>query len=254
MALPQLRPLCREPGNVTARAAVIAHTVLAAFPTEAQERLASCIDIVWLQQGRYLAEAGADASTIYLPLPPTLLSRHLFLRDGRSVALGLVGRGGIVGLWAAAGLSTIRCDAVVRAAGNAVRVPIDRFRKEVERSVEVQAVVLGQIQSAAADAMQAATCIAFHSARGRCATTLLRVDDALGGAQDIPLSHETLADLLGVRRATVTLLLGSLRRQGLIDTRRSHVQLGNRADVEREACECYRTLREVDASVVDLRP
>lgn len=251
MALAALQPSSHDSRSVIAPAAAAANTVLAMFPADTQERLSSCLDIVWLQQGRYLAEAGADASTIYLPLPPTLLSRHIFLRDGRSVGLGLVGRGGIAGLWAAAGLTTIRCEAVVRMAGKAVSLRRDLFRKEVERSPAVQAVVLQQIQSAAADAMQAATCIACHSARGRCATMLLRVEDALGGGRDIPLSHESLADLLGVRRATVTLLLGSLRRQGLIETRRSHVQLADRADLEREACECYHVLREISAAVIE---
>jgi CRP-like cAMP-binding protein len=87
-------------------------------------------------------------------------------------------------------------------------------------------------------------CNMFHTVGQRCIRWLLAVDDLLGGAGCIPLTHELLATMLGVRRPTVTLTLPSLRRAGLLDEERGRLLIRDRGRLEAACCECYGTMRD----------
>lgn len=216
---------------------------LGRLPEAVQARLSPHMQTVWLQPGVQLGEPGAPLPGVYFPLPCTLISRQVLLPGGETVCVGLMSDHTAVGSWEALGVAAMPWVAVARSAGHAARIPTDILRDEARRSADLRILLLRHAQATASEAAHTAACIAFHPTERRCATLLLRLDDALGGRQIIPIAQERLSELLGVRRPTVTTLLGGWRRKGLIETRRNAVVLGSRPEMGKQACECYDVLR-----------
>jgi CRP-like cAMP-binding protein len=98
-------------------------------------------------------------------------------------------------------------------------------------------------------AYQSIACNALHSAEERMCRWLLMTQDRAGGAE-LPLTHEFLAEMLGVRRPTVTLIAGTLQRAGLIDARRGMIRVADRQELESASCECYRLVRNLYGRVM----
>jgi CRP-like cAMP-binding protein len=160
------------------------------------------------------------------------------LRETSGASALLIGREGIVGGFAAAACAPATCNAEVHIGGRASRMSAATFRYALEDSLAMRRLAARFDSSIMAQAQQTALCNAAHQVEGRICRWLLEVHDR-GGNGKIPLTQSTIAQMLGVRRTTVTLVAGRLERDGVLTCRRGYMQIINRDELERRSCECY---------------
>jgi len=169
----------------------------------------------------------------------SLVSR---LESGHALEVGLIGRDGVVGTALIPGITTMACDGIVQIPGSAQRVSADVLRGLLLANQSLHSAFGRFVQLLLARSMQMSVCNVFHDVERRCVRWLLAVDDLIADGE-IPLTHDELALVLGVRRPTVTLVLGSLQRVGLIHERRGRIVIADRARLEAASCECYQVMR-----------
>jgi CRP-like cAMP-binding protein len=174
--------------------------LLAHLPPEVFARLAPHIQSVHLERQEVLFRAQEPLTTVYFPdtAVVSLVSR---LESGQSLEVGLVGRNGIVGTALLPGDTTMTCDGIVLVPGLARRIGADVLRRELLANESLYVAVGRFVQVLLVRSMQMSVCGAFHELERRCIRWLLTVDDLNG---EIPLTHDGLATMLGVRRPTVT--------------------------------------------------
>jgi CRP-like cAMP-binding protein len=189
-----------------------------------------------------LLRAHEPLTTVYLP-DTAVVSLVCRLESGEALEVGLVGWDGIVGTAFFSGVATTTYDALVLIPGSACRLSVDVLRRELFGDVSAYATIERFVHVLLVRSMQLAVCNAFHEIEGRCMRWLLTVDDLVGNTE-IPVTHEGLATILGVRRPTVTLVLGSLQRAGLIRERRGGIVIKDRSRLEAASCQCYRVMRD----------
>jgi CRP-like cAMP-binding protein len=160
------------------------------------------------------------------------------LRDDAGAGGILVGRDGIVGAFAAAAAAPAICDAEVQIAGRASRMPASVFRHILDQNPAIRSLAAKFDGAVLAQAQQTALCNAAHPVEARICRWLLEVQDRCGGSK-IPLTQATLAQMLGVRRTTVTLVNGHLEAAGILNCRRGFVEVISREKLEQGSCECY---------------
>jgi CRP-like cAMP-binding protein len=141
------------------------------------------------------------------------------------------------------GFTTMTCDGIVLIPGAARRITADVLRRGLLANESLYSAVGRFVQVLLIRSMQMSVCNAFHEIKRRCVRWLLTVDDLIANGE-IPLTQEELATMLGVRRPTVTLVMGSLQRAGLIQERRGRILIRDRSRLEAASCECYRVLRD----------
>ena len=216
--------------------------LLAHLPPEIFGRLAPYLQPVRLQQQEVLFRAQEPLETVYFPdtAVVSLVSR---LESGQALEVGLVGRDGVVGAALFPGITTMTCDGIVLILGSARRINADVLRRELLANESLHSAIGRFVQVLLVRSMQMSVCNAFHEIERRCVRWLLTVNDLIAEGE-IPLTHEGLATMLGVRRPTVTLVLGSLQRAGLIHERRGRILIGDRSRLEAASCECYRVMRD----------
>jgi CRP-like cAMP-binding protein len=161
------------------------------------------------------------------------------MKDGDTVEVLTIGREGMVGFELLMGSAVASVDAFVQVAGAvAQRLPVDAFRREMDRKGSLFRLVSVYAQAALGQIVQTAACNRLHDSRGRCARWLLLTHDRVDSDQFL-LSHEFLAFMLGVQRSTVTLIAGTLQKAGLIRYVHGRVTIVDRSGLEDAACECY---------------
>ncbi|MGB6536445.1 MAG: Crp/Fnr family transcriptional regulator [Xanthobacteraceae bacterium] len=153
----------------------------------------------------------------------------------------LVGRDGIVGGFAAAAVPAT-CDAEVRIGGQAARIAATAYRDILDQNLSIRRYAARFDSAMMAQAQQTALCHAAHSVEERICRWLLEVQHR-SGSSAVPLTQNTLAQMLGVRRTTVTLVAGRLEAAGVIKCHRGYVQIMDQAELERHSCECYSRVR-----------
>jgi CRP-like cAMP-binding protein len=167
-----------------------------------------------------------------------VVSMTLPLKQGTVSEVALIGREGIVGAFAAAASAPSPSNAEVRIAGAASRISAKAFRDATAESVGLRRHVARCNSGLMAQVQQSASCNAAHVVDARLCRWLLEMQDRAG--DKLPLTQESFAQLLGVRRTTVTLAASKLQECGAIECRRGYVRIANRALLERYACGCYR--------------
>ncbi|MGE0062026.1 MAG: Crp/Fnr family transcriptional regulator [Xanthobacteraceae bacterium] len=215
--------------------------LLASFPADLLELARRDMRTVSLAQGRVLYEVGAPVDTIYFP-QTGLISLLIVTEGGGMIEATTVGREGAVGLHAALGrrLSFTRVN--VQIGGSFVAVPVSRFAQHVAGNKAAHDVIMRYTEVLWAESQQTSACNAAHDASSRLCRWLLQSADRVG-SNDIPLTQEFLAQMLGVRRTTVTLLAQTMQDKGLISYSRGRITLLDRDEVEKCACECYGAMR-----------
>lgn len=163
------------------------------------------------------------------------------LREGAGAGMRLAGREAIIGGFAGIGSGPASCDAEVFAEGHASRMSALAFRHLLEQSPAIRRQASRLDSAALAQAQQTALCNAVHPVESRICRWLLELDDRIGSAR-IPLTQAALAQMLGVRRTTVTLLAGRLEAAGVIGCGRGAMLIVNRSELEHRSCECYAQL------------
>jgi CRP-like cAMP-binding protein len=164
------------------------------------------------------------------------------MSEGGTLEVATIGNEGFVGLAVHLGDGRAPMDTFVQIPGDAVRLEVRAFRRELKTCAPLRDVVGRYAQALLTQVGQSAACNRVHAAEQRCARWLLMSHDRVPG-DEIALTQEFLAEMLGMRRASVTQCAGTLRRKKLIDYRRARIRILDRTGLEKTACECYAFIR-----------
>lgn len=195
-----------------------------------------------LKQGALLQEQGETIQYVYFPHSGMISLVAVMNENDESIEVATVGREGTVGAMSGLGPRHAFNRAVVQIGGRMGRIAATYFRGAVKESMTLRDVVVRYNEILLAQYQQSAACNAFHEAGERLARWLLQTRDRIDG-DIIPLTQEFLAQMLGVRRTTVTLIARELQDRGLLRYRRGKIEIIDRAGLETRACECYQTVR-----------
>jgi CRP-like cAMP-binding protein len=198
-----------------------------------------------MEMKKVVFPAGATIGTVYFPVDSvvSLLTR---MQDDRGVEIATIGNEGLVGITVALGASVLdaRDYAVVQVPGTAVAMDVDEFRAEMDRAGPFASMMQRYARAFLTQVTQQVACNNMHSVEERCCRWILSTGDRVGTAE-FPMTHEFLSQMLGVRRASVTVTVGILQRAGLIQLRRGRLQITDRPGLEAASCECYAIVRDV---------
>jgi CRP-like cAMP-binding protein len=223
----------------------VENKILLAIPDDEFRAIRPHLESMELASHRVLHEAHEVLQDVYFP-NDGLLSLVVVLADGKTVEAGIVGKEGLVGIPAIAGLSRSPLREVVQIAGDGLRIPAATLREllattpGLHRELERFSVVLG-LQVA-----QTAACNRLHEVEKRLARWLLMAQDRVR-SELLPITHDFLATMLGTDRPSVSLVAGVLQKAGMIEYSRGSVKILNRAELEKAACECYGVIRRYGA-------
>jgi len=216
--------------------------ILAAAPREEYERLLPHLEYVELRRGDVLHGAGEHISHVYFPYSGTV-SVTVQMRDGRELEVGVVGREGMIGLPLVLGTDTAPFKSFAQVSGGAMRAAAETFRREVGRGGGLFGLLLRYAQTFFVATAQTAACNRLHTVEGRLARWLLTTRDR-AESDELDLTHDFLAAMLGVRRAGVTEAVGVLKSRGMIGLSRGHISILDAEGLGRASCECYGVVRE----------
>jgi CRP-like cAMP-binding protein len=172
-----------------------------------------------------------------------VISLVTVFEDGTTVEMATVGREGLVGVGTLLGGDTALGCYVVQVPGSALAVEASRFRSALLESRKLRLACQAFAQAFCAQLLQNVACNATHTVERRCVRRLLMSHDRSDG-DTFALTQELLAEMLGVRRSTVTLIDRALQKAGLIEYHRGAITVLDRSGLEAAACECYRVIRE----------
>jgi CRP-like cAMP-binding protein len=215
--------------------------ILATLTAADRDALLPHLRVVELPQEMVLFEAGKPVKAIYFP-HFGIVSLVVDLASGDMIEAAMVGKDGVVGGSAALNGDLSLNKAVVQLTGRASVVDVDRVRALAESSVVFRTALMRHEQFVMAQAQQSAACNASHAVEARISRWLLRCRD-LAGSNDIALTQEFLAEMMGVRRTSVSLVANTLQQAGLIKYRRGHIRVLDVEGLQDAACECYETVK-----------
>ena len=237
----------------TATAAAAGNRLLLALPGEGRERLLRLSEHVALAAGQTLYNAGGQIRHVYFPASGAVATA-VAMEDGSQVEVCLTGREGFVGLPALLGhRAASNSRAVVLAAGEAVRVGAETFAREFADAEPFRGLVLRYVLALVEEVSQSSACHRLHTVEARLARWLLEFGDR-AGRDELILTHELIAAMLGVRREGVTEIVGRLTRDGLISHCRCRIIFRDRAGLEARACECYQAVKSLLADLYETGP
>jgi len=236
-----LLPLAKR--ALSLAASVAANSLLAALPRQDYQRMLAEMDPVTLRSGEVLHEPGQRVRQVYFP-SDAHVSVLVVVEGGKVLEVGLIGREGMVGIGLALGVEYSSVRALVQGTGGALRMPAGAFLEEVARCAPLQRELHRYAYAKLVQARQTAACNRFHVVEARLARWLLMTSDRVRSAR-VHLTHEFLADVLGVRRVGVTNAAGDLQRRKLIGYHRGEITILDRPGLEAAACSCYGIVRNL---------
>ncbi|HEY2759754.1 MAG TPA: Crp/Fnr family transcriptional regulator [Pirellulales bacterium] len=223
--------------------------LLSLLPPAEFARLAPLLQGVVLTTKQILHHTQTVFEYVYFPIGG-LLSAMIVMQDGDTIGVSTIGNDGMAGLSAFNGDGYSPHDLVVQIPGNALRMDVEKFQSEANRGGLLYDVLKSYHGACAMQSAYDIACNGLHSVGQRCCRQLLCIHDRI--ATDLlPLTHESLAAMLGVRRASVTEELNSLQSRGIIDTQRGRIQLEDCPRLETLACECYGAIKQEFARLFD---
>ena len=226
--------------------------LLAALPPADWHRLRVHLEQVEMPVGTMLYEAGTVLRHVYFP-GNAIVSLVSPLSDGGCTEVAVVGNEGVVGIPLFMGGGSTPSRAVVQSAGAGFRMPGSAIREEFSRSAAVLKILLRYTQALIAQMAQTAVCNRHHSVDQQLCRLLLLSLDRLAG-NELVVTQDLIAHMLGVRREGVTEAALSLQRAKLISYRRGHITVLDRSGLEKRSCECYAVVKaEYDRLLADGR-
>ncbi|MCK1323889.1 MULTISPECIES: Crp/Fnr family transcriptional regulator [unclassified Bradyrhizobium] len=224
----------------------VENRLLAALPPADFALLAPHLRKVVLERDAVLVRSGDRINHLLFPCSGAI-AFIVDLPNGQTVATGLVGHEGAIGLTSALGASRSPLTAVVRVPGAVLQIPAAQFLPALGRSPAIASMVQIFTRSLLTQFQHVAACNALHSVEARMACWLLQIHDRANGSNLLPLTQETMSELLGVRRTTVTHVVRALRAsRALKSNRRGQLEI-DRPRLEAVACECYKVMsRRID--------
>jgi len=224
--------------------------LLAALPAAERARLFPHLEPVPMTLGDALYESGTQLSHVYFPTD-CIVSLLYVMEDGASAEIAVVGSEGIVGIALFMGGESTPSRAVVQSAGRAYRLKAEWLKAEFARSGAVQHLLLRYTQALITQMAQTAVCNRHHSVDQQLCRWLLLSLDRLS-SNELSMTQELMANMLGVRREGVTEAAGKLQNAGLIQYKRGRITVLDRRRLEERACECYGVVkREFDRLLPD---
>jgi CRP-like cAMP-binding protein len=225
-----------------------ANWLLASLPPTVLAHITPHLERVKLERKQILFRAHERLGSVYFPVTG-IVSLVAGLDSGETLDVGVTGREGLVGALALPDVSSMPCDAVVQFGGIAYRMDAGLFRQSLRNFEPLAAAVRGYAHLLLVRSMQMQVCAVFHPVEQRLTRWLLTLTDLLEG-RDIALTHELLATMLGVRRPTVTLVLGQLQRAGFVEEKRGRIVIRDRGRLEAACCPCYRWMCDQQAQIL----
>jgi CRP-like cAMP-binding protein len=217
------------------------NNLLAALPEEDYARLLPQLELVPLPLGKVLYESNSELRHVYFPTTAIVSLLYVML-DGASAEIAVVGNEGIIGVALFMGGETMPNRAVVQSAGHAYRLKGQLLKQEFNRSGELQHLLLRYTQALLTQMAQTAVCNRHHSLDQQLCRWLLLSLDRLS-SNELVMTQELIANMLGVRREGVTESAGNLQSAGLIDYHRGHITVLDRTGLEARTCECYAVVK-----------
>lgn len=215
----------------------VINQLLAALLSADYQRLQLNLELVSLKFGEVLYESGDAIEYVYFP-NDALISLLTNVDDQHALEVGLIGGEGIVGISLALGVNISAFRAVVQGEGSAMRIKSKFFVQELKNNLALEKAVHRYTRSLIAQIAQTAACNRFHVIEARLARLLLMTRDRVF-SNHFYLTHEFLANILGVRRVSITKAAYSLKQQKLIAYSRGHISIINLAGLELVSCPCY---------------
>jgi CRP-like cAMP-binding protein len=226
--------------------------LLAALPTAEFEALVAHLELVPMRLGQMLYEPGGQLQHAYFPTT-SIVSLHYVMESGASAETAGVGNEGMVGVSLFMGGDTTPSSAVVQTAGHAYRLERRLLKQEFERGGLLQKLLLRYTQALLTQMAQTAVCNRHHSLEQQLCRWLLLTLDRLP-SNELVMTQELVASMLGVRREGITVAAGDLQRAGYISYRRGHIAVLNRSGLEASTCECYAVVKkELNRLLSDVR-
>jgi CRP-like cAMP-binding protein len=216
--------------------------LLAALPRELYGRLEPHLELIPLELGASVYEAGGRQAYVYFPVD-SIVSLLYVMKDGASAEIAVVGNEGLVGISLFMGGDTTPSRAVVQSAGNAYRLRAKVMKAEFEFGGALQHLLLRYTQALITQMAQTAVCNRHHSIEQQLCRWLLLSSDRLPSPV-LSMTQELIANMLGVRREGVTESAGKLQEAGLIDYSRGRITIVDRPGLESRVCECYAVVKK----------
>jgi CRP-like cAMP-binding protein len=219
--------------------------LLAALPAKDYANLLPDLEPIAMPLGQAIHESGGHMGYLYFPAT-CIVSLLYVMEDGASAEIAIVGNEGLVGISLFMGGESTPSRAVVQSAGEGYRLKASILKKEFALGGALQQLALLYTQALLTQMAQTAVCNRHHSLDQQLCRWLLLSIDRLPG-NELRMTQELIANMLGVRREGVTAAAGNLQAAGLIHYKRGHITVLDRAGLERRVCECYGVVkRELD--------
>jgi len=216
--------------------------LLASLPEADFQRLLPHLELFQLPLGASVYESGRPQNHVHFPTD-SIVSLLYVMENGASTEIAVVGNEGIVGIALFMGGETTPNRAVVQSAGHGFRVKAHLLKLEFERHGPMQRLLLRYTQALITQMTQTAVCNRHHSLEQQLCRWLLLSLDRLAG-NELRMTQELIANMLGVRREGVTEAAGRLQDDGLITYSRGHITVLDRPGLEKRSCECYAVVKK----------
>ena len=216
--------------------------LLAALPALDYARLLPDLERISMPLGRTLSESGAHMNYLYFPTT-CIVSLLYVMEDGASGEIAVTGNEGLVGISLFMGGESTPSRAVVQSAGNGYRLKANILQREFALGGELQHLALRFTQALIAQMSQTAVCNRHHTLDQQLCRWLLLSLDRLSN-NELVMTQELIANMLGVRREGVTEAAGKLQKDGVIHYRRGHIAVVDRPKLEKRVCECYAVVKK----------
>ncbi|HEX2138793.1 MAG TPA: Crp/Fnr family transcriptional regulator [Woeseiaceae bacterium] len=226
--------------------------LLAALPDTDFQRLLPALERVSLPLGQVLYEAGGSQPYVYFPTD-SIVSLLYVMEDGASAEIAVTGCEGLVGIALFMGGETTPSRAVVQSAGAGYRMRAAVLKKEFDSGGTMHHLALRYTQALITQMAQTAVCNRHHSVEQQLCRWLLLSLDRLP-SNELTMTQELIANMLGVRREGVTEAAGRLQTAGLIKYSRGHIEVLDRTRLERRVCECYGVVKREYDRLLDTQP
>jgi CRP-like cAMP-binding protein len=220
----------------------VENRLLAALPGKEYEDLLPHLERVSFSLGETIYESSGQLDYVYFPTT-AIVSLLYTMENGSSAEMGMAGNEGIVGIALFMGGGTMPNRAVVQSAGGALRMKAKALQEEFGRSGNFQRLLLRYTQALITQISQTAVCNRLHSVEQQLCRWLLLSHDRLQ-TDELIMTQEMIADMLGVRREGVTVAAGRLQDAGAISYMRGHIMVLDRQKMEAAVCECYKVVKD----------
>ena len=216
--------------------------LLATLPAEVQSHLFPHLELVSLSLGKVLYESGDTLRHVYFPTD-SIVSLLYVMESGAAAEISVVGNDGLIGIALFMGSESTPSRGVVQSAGHAYRLLGSRFKEEFNRHTGFLLLMLRYTQALITQMAQTAVCNRHHSIEQQLCRWLLLSLDRLPDNQ-LTMTQELIANMLGVRREGVTDAAGKLQKLGVIEYNRGHITVLDRPKLEQLSCECYAVVKK----------